>query len=201
MTEQLKLIDEPDYDPNLSQWFTPMPLAQKIMREWGELFVGRVVLEPSAGRGDLVRSAAMLAAGVIAIEIDERWSAECIRRVGAHLPIERKVSVITGDFFDHLGLAEEADIALMNPPYENGADLRFLLAVLEAVGEAVCVLRSDALAGVGRHEKLWSKYFLRRLAILPRRPAFSGQSGAQSDFCVTYIADEPGPQSIEWWLL
>lgn len=199
MNDQLKLLDEPDYDLQLSQWFTPPELAKKIVSEWLDLFAGRNVVEPSCGRGDLLFVVEGVARSVLAVEIDEGWC----DRLRAECEELQHVRVLNSDWFQvaRQCALDEYDIGLQNTPFEDEQDVAWLVSVLEKLGETVAVLRLDALATIVRHRKVWSKYHLRRLAILPRRPAFSGQPGAHADFCVTYITSEPGPQSVVWWLL
>ena len=204
VSEQTKLFDFPDYDPDQSQWFTSTELAERIVAEWSDLFRGRWSLEPTAGRGDLVQAVAPLARFVLAVERDPKWADECRRLVSQRVADPNRVRVWTGDFFDfarETGLARMCDLALQNTPFEDFLDVRFLEVVLELLGEAVAVLRLESLATIERFERVWGRAHLRRLAILPRRPAFSGQRGALSDFCFAYVSTEEGPQSIEWWLI
>lgn len=155
----------------LGQWFTPSWLAAETVRLVDVR--DRVVLEPSAGDGALVRAALDAGAtAVIAVELDpdmcarleQRFAGECVR-------------VVRGDFLtvstNHLG--REWTVIVGNPPYDKGADSLHLARIAqliewrESCGEeavyAALLLRTVALHSGGRFENVWSS-----LAVYAMRP-------------------------------
>ncbi len=111
---------------------TPMPLARKLV-ELAGLMSGRRVLEPSAGTGNLVRAIAGNAMGfdcckIVAVEqspaLVESLMEMRNRTVYAN---EETFRIVQNDFLEctpeELGLF---DAVVMNPPFENGADIRHI---------------------------------------------------------------------------
>lgn len=206
--DQVQLLDE-DYAPSLSQWYTRDRLARRIV-EWAfegvEPGLQLRIIEPSAGLGAFLRHIPKHHA-VTAVEIDPRRVAQ----LRADLP---HVEVIETDYLrwhDPRWMAPpRADLAIMNPPYENGADCAHIARALDHCARVVALLRSAALHGVDRWERIWSRAWLRRLAILARRPRFGGtQSGSPSgDYIIAEIVAhehrpnplEPVECTVEWWL-
>lgn len=200
MSEQLDLGTIAERKRSLSQWYTPPELAQRIVNEFEDLFVGRCVLEPSAGDGALVEPLFGVASKVHAIELDPSQAAYIMSDCTVD---ETAVTVTTGDFLKLPRFAKRYDVALMNPPFENGQDVAFVMKALEWCGEVVSILRLKALAGVRRKAELWDRVELARLCILSRRPAFSGQKGAMADFVVAHLRRPahpiPSRPWVEWW--
>lgn len=186
MSEQLTLVDAPEHDLELAQWHTPPDLANQIVDKWGDLLDGQYVLEPSAGGGTLVQAALdACASWVHAVELSPEWCNHLAQRfkVGLH-------EITCGDFLRVPLGPRRFDVALMNPPYNGGQDTAHLVRAMECARVVVAIVRLAALSGVERHEKLWNRVELIRLAILTRRPKFSGTSGsAKHDFAVVAFKD------------
>lgn len=160
----------------LSQWFTPRQLAESVAK-FACIADGDRVLEPSAGTGALATEAGLYTDDVFCVEIDP----DLMPGLNA-----LKFPALCGDFLTaDLG---QFDMALMNPPYEDGQDLAHVLWALKFAPRVVAIVLLGFLAGVERFDKLWSKHTLSRLGLLARRPRFSGSSmTGERDFCVVEI--------------
>lgn len=194
MNLSLQLVDTMPSDAHkqraLSQWYTPDWLAERLAT-WAPID-GKVVLEPSCGQGALLKHIVPRANSVVALDIDPDNVALCAAR---------GYDVRCGDYLTSL---THADIAVMNPPYENGLDARFVVKAVRECGEAIALVRLAFLAGLERRELVWSKLELARLAILSERPDFGGEHGAKTDFCAVHVrrpgaASEEHFPSVEWW--
>jgi predicted RNA methylase len=199
-----------------SQWDTAPELAAKMV-ELAELgFEGRRdrVLEPSAGTGAIVKAirAAAPKALITAHEIDPR-RVQQLRTL-----VERGVidHVVAGDFFE---MAEynppegqrAFDVSIQNTAYEGGADGRFLEHVMTLADRVVALLRTNALHGTDRYERVWSQcksggpWGVRDLVYLPSRPDFESiiaDGTARSDFVVVRLdRGFSGETRLDWWLL
>lgn len=114
---------------------TPPELAQR-MAELARLFSGARVLEPSAGTGALLQAITQAAEEILsgtrprvtAIEINPRLADELRRR---NFP---STIVHTGDFLETeaaiAALPDLYDRVLMNPPFNNGADITHIKLAL-----------------------------------------------------------------------
>lgn len=110
---------------------TPDALARKMV-EWAGLMAGRSILEPSAGTGNLIRAAVDQATGfdccrVTAIENNPALVSGLYamrdKFVGAN---ESNFRIIGADFLK-VTPTDLFDVILMNPPFENGADIKHIL--------------------------------------------------------------------------
>lgn len=167
---------EPPCEPALSQFDTPPPLAAALCELVSP--AGRVVLEPSAGRGNLVAAALDAgAARVIAVELDPVRCA-VLRDRFASAP----VMVIEGSFLDVrlADLARAPDVVLGNPPYDDGADTDHVAHMLTFLAERArlgLLLRTVFLHGQERRERIWSRVELRALEPVSARVKFGEESG------------------------
>lgn len=189
---------------SLSQWLTEPWLADVVAEIAG--VHGKRVLEPSCGDGELVRACLDVdAKSVTAVELDAKMANRAARRFAGN----RAVSVIASDFLT-LGSARLFDVAVMNSPYESGADAAHLEHALTLAPRAVAIMRLNALAGATRYERLWSRFDTRQVFVLPQRPDFGREArrvgmvstGAESDFVVVDVlarAPRAGSRpSMEW---
>jgi predicted RNA methylase len=151
---------------------------------------GKRVLEPSCGDGEIVR--ACLDAGaqcVSAVELDTDLARRAKQRFRGRIGF----GIVCKDFLAWEGL--ECDVATANTPYENGADAAHLEHMLRFAPRAVVVMRLNALAGTERYERLWSRFDVRAVYVLPQRPDFGREArrvglrstGAESDFVVVDV--------------
>lgn len=218
MNAQIELIEGTNRDVGLSQFFTPPELAAKVV-EWAvnhhwpdgsaraEGPRGPLrVLEPSAGNGALVRPLVAAGAEVLAVELDMRYHAE-LEQFGC--AVSSGMSFLGLDTIDTdvlVGISE-FDLCVMNPPYENGLDVAFILHALRFAPRVVGIFTDRILFGVERKEGLWSQVRPTRIAFQSRRPF----KGAQTDYVVAELVKreswelEREPQTwgadvrLEWW--
>jgi predicted RNA methylase len=180
----------------LDQFFTPPDLAARMV-EWAGVKSGMDTLEPSAGLGAIVKPLRATGAMVTAYEKDEGVFLELSRSV------PRGVLCLNEDFL-HSNGGRRWDVAVMNPPYSLGQDSRHVLKACGVADRVVVLGRVNLLAGVDHHLRIWSRCGLSRLAILTRRPQFSGPAdkgfGARHDMAVFEIRyGWSGSTAIEWW--
>ncbi|QDV43902.1 hypothetical protein Enr13x_37620 [Stieleria neptunia] len=114
--------------------FFPTPAAViEEMLERADIGQGHRVLEPSCGKGDIVQSVkrAQPDVGITAIELN-RTLEDVLSAKG--------IDATFGDFLEHEGAY---DRILMNPPFENGADIdhvRKAVDLLAADGRLVAIM-------------------------------------------------------------
>jgi predicted RNA methylase len=148
-------------DRSLSQWDTQPETARELVT-WAGVRPGDRVLEPSAGKGNVVRALMDAGASVTAIEIDRSRALLCGARAGCFL--EYAAVTPFGAF----------SVVVGNPPYERNLDLGFVLAGLRLAPRVVFVLRLAFLEGKERYARLWSKYQLAGLRVCSERERFEG---------------------------
>lgn len=187
----------------LSQWWTPPDIAARLVELAVDGLRFPAVLEPSAGSGVLVDAvlAARPMASITAVELDPAWAARLRERHGDG------VRLVEGDFLS--ATLAPAAVVVMNPPYENGLDGRFIERAMELAPRVVALLRLNALVGQERHERVWSRigrgWHLDHVAYLARRPQFlaAGEAtdGAKSDFVAVRLTQGRGRRKTrtEWW--
>lgn len=167
MQRKTKKTEEKTREELLSQFWTPVELALRIC-DWAELARGSRVLEPSAGAGAIVR-AMPKNVHVTAIEIDEVQVPE-LRRIE-----HPSLTVWHQNFLEYTGDGQEPfDVAVMNPPYEAGADGLHVAHALRVARRVVCLVRANFCWGAGRYQQVvrWSE--VTRRVVLVRRPKFWG---------------------------
>lgn len=192
----------------LSQWHTPVPLALR-MAKWagGALRLSRV-LEPSAGGGALVRAAIECDANptsITAIELDDGWA----KKLTATFTKTLGVTVESRDYLMRPARDHRYDITLMNPPYEDGLDGRFLEKAMNESDRVIALIRTVALNGDDRYKRVWRRcnaggdFAMIGLAVLANRPDFGGEHGAMADFVVVKLARRAlnlgTAAHVEWW--
>lgn len=231
MTGTLFNVDElaPRIDrANLSQWFTPIDLAKRVVEWCGLMRNIHRVLEPSAGMGRLVM--AIRDRGptphITAHELDPSWADHlrnlCYPPPGfrnddrgpyrACSPSDERppnLAVVEGDYLAAPPPEVRYDLCIQNPPYEGGLDGKFLEKAMAESDRVVAILRLVVLAGQERYRRVWShvgegrEWVMPGLAILSARPDFGGQDGAKADFCVVKLCRRElfndATTSIEWW--
>jgi len=127
---------------------TPPDLAEQMV-EAADLHAGQRVLEPSAGTGQILGTITHGHVPVlaVAIEINSRLvdMLRTQRQAGAYPSTE----IIEGDFLEQNGNLGKFDRVLMNPPFENGTDIKHIkhaLTFLKPGGRlvAICARFEDA---------------------------------------------------------
>jgi predicted RNA methylase len=195
----------------LSQWFTPDDVARRLV-EWSFKATPKVsfrMLEPSAGSGALVKH--MHARGfVTAVEIDPRYA----HSLAAQTP--GRVDVYCCNYLTHAAPISRYDLTIMNPPYEGGADGKFIEKAMNESENVVALCRLNVMVGLSRHERVWSrigvddgsgrKWCLARMAMFSSRPSFlvgDDESGSPiSDFVAVHLARHEEATvctQVEWW--
>lgn len=131
---------------------TPASLADRVCEAAG-LQDGHHVLEPSAGKGDLVEAALRAAPGckVEAVELASRL-ADLLRVRFADRPA---VTVHGADFLEWSVARPQVDRVVMNPPFEGYIDRRHVLRALRFLrpgGRLVSIMGAGALTMRGADE-------------------------------------------------
>ena len=114
---------------------TPPALAMRMTSEAG-IRPGHRVLEPSAGTGNLLREIARYSpAEVKAVEVSPRLAGLLTQTCAS-------VSVQCADFLERNGDLGKFDRIVMNPPFENGADIKHIthaLTMLKPGGRLIAI--------------------------------------------------------------
>lgn len=100
------------------QFYTPAAIAQMVIMA-ALVKPGDIVLEPSAGRGDIAGAAVVAGAAVDCVEIDPKNHAFLLE--------DRRYGVVRcGDFLDITPVGEYSAV-VMNPPFAGQADIRHVM--------------------------------------------------------------------------
>jgi adenine-specific DNA methylase len=150
----------------LGQWFTPPWLAEEVVA--CVPVAGRVVLEPSAGGGNIVHAALKAGAdAVIAVEIDPAMCTRLAERFASEVA-DGRVEIYCADFLTLDGLPAFETI-VGNIPYDDGADGDHLARIADLVAgthrEIGMLLRTVVMHSGDRFNRVWS-----RLAITQIEP-------------------------------
>lgn len=185
-----------DKKRELSQWYTPQPVANKLA-EWAlyEKYETKVVLEPCAGTGNIVRALSQFDINVLAVEYD-------LENIPHLKDIDNRVMVMPGDFLD-MSLPP-TDLTVMNPPYEHGQDVDFILKAFQSSKCVVSILRAVAFNSKKRWDRLWRFVDVHRVVHFVDRVF----KGAKQDYAIVEMTVRTTPrrrgekvsvESIEWW--
>lgn len=201
-----------------STWFTPMPIARRMV-SWAGSIQPRSILEPSCGSGNLIAACRerWTHATIAAVELDPFYVGNARDRFGDDF----RTSVYGGSFLDPPQIVDSFDLCVMNPPYEDGLDGKFLARAMDISDRVIALVRLAALVGQARTEAVWSRcrpdgdFVLRGLALFAGRPRFeAGRSigdredggSAKADFCVVKLSRRTEPERgvdvpthVEWW--
>jgi predicted RNA methylase len=187
--QQYLAMDGAELRRDLSQFFTPAWLAERVWTwAWKSTQAHRMrVLEPSAGRGALIRAtlndpATSRPAYVCAFDVDPSNIAalEELRQspaaAGCRFDV-RFESFIAAD------IDERFDLALMNPPFEDNQDVAFIEAASAHADRAVSICPARIEFSEGRSD-FWRWHDITRKVVLEKRPRFGGHTTGQTDFIV-----------------
>lgn len=186
---QQDLFGEPARDAAQSQWLTPPWLARRLVK-W--VATGARVLEPSCGTGNLI--AALLDSdprfAVIGLEIDHAMAVHASSRFAC----EDGVHILQGDFLEPLVLPT-LDVALMNPPFEANAHMRFVRRALEIVPAVVGIFPASFEYGQERDRELWAtRGAVTHRARLPERVDYGGGGCTSFDSVALRIVRREQPR-------
>lgn len=141
-------------------------------------------------------------ARVMAIEIDPHW-VRVLRERHDH-----ELAAVVQDDYLRRAMHDVAAV-VMNPPYEDGLDGRFLAHAMTHADRVAALLRVNSLTGQERHAQVWSRigsdWQLDGLAYMARRPQFSAAGvdvgHAQHDFCAVRLLRTPKRRKceVQWW--
>jgi hypothetical protein len=194
----LAAVDDaaPKGDPEASQWFTPPDLATRIVH-WSGATQGMHVLEPSAGIGRLVDPLIASGCHVLAIEKDRRLFDRILGGVNLSAWCEDFLAAKVWPY----------DLAVMNPPFEDGQAEAHVMRALEWAPRVVALLPAAFTGGKARYSQVWRHVRLQRLVHFTTRPSFGGDSSGSRDFAVFEFLRRKTPRqsgeadmaSVEWW--
>lgn len=132
---------------------TPYAIAKKMIEPYDDLIkAGAVVLDPSAGKGDLLKAAGYLIANdyrtkretkLLAVEIDPNLQA---------VLKQEKFRVIGDDWTKYSG-HYHFDIVLMNPPFADGAEHLLLAWERLTAGHIACLLNAQTIKNTHTSER------------------------------------------------
>lgn len=183
-TPYLPGLESAELRRDLSSFFTPPGLAACTWEFTARYVRPRTVIEPSAGRGALIR--AMLDSAypperVLAFDVDPENITELHRLQREH-PLGHVIEVRARDFLA-AEVTERLDAALMNPPYEDNQDVDFIAQALLWAPRAVSIVPSRIEHSEGRSD-FWARHDAPRRAVLELRPQFGGDKSPMTDFKV-----------------
>lgn len=181
-------------DPH-DRYFTAASLAERIAR-WARIPAGGSILEPSAGHGALLVAAQRYGGAspepwFVAVE-QQPDQVKVLDRLRLEWP-ERKLTVVQGDFpkltLADLGQEAPFDLALMNPPFSDGADGQHVAHALRLSRRVVALVRTNFEHTARRwHECLVRARITRKAVLVSRPPPFDGPGDLgqtpQSDYVV-----------------
>ena len=198
---QLTIVEAgPEQNPELSQWFTSPEIAREMVRMAAQFLRMRPdarVLEPSAGRGNLVRAVLEVAplAHVDAIDIDPRWGST-LSALGPN------VTGATVDYLERPAPAKRYHLAITNPPYDGGLEAAHLAKMLNECDRVIALLPARSLHGLERWTRVWSRFrsewWLREKVHLVRRPKFGEGGGSDEIVLLDMHRGCPGECRVRW---
>lgn len=127
------------------QFDTPLSIAARVIHEAG-IASGMMVLEPSAGIGNIAVAAIGNGGIVHTVEIDPERNAKLVMRIAAsHAPAAQHC---TGQHADFLSLDPNPvyDRIVMNPPFAKQADIKHVLHALKFLkpdGKLVAIMSAS----------------------------------------------------------
>lgn len=205
---QITLGEQVEQRRDLSQFYTSPELAIRLWRWMWEAHAQDepiTVLEPSAGRGALLRAMIELEVPVdrvVAYDIDQlntTYLAIAFRNTFPAFEVRGR---------DFLADPEpgEFDFAVVNTPFEDNQDVAFADRYLRVARVCGGIFASRILHSEGRAE-FWRWTDIYRMVVLSRRPHFGGQHSARTDFCLLDLRrrafarrqGQPTITQMEWW--
>jgi hypothetical protein len=204
---QASLFGVRERDPALSQWWTPPRLAEALvdlvdalLRDGERRGYTVSALEPSAGRGNLVREVRRRStrARITAVEIDPRYESD-LHQAGAS-------RVVLGDYLEQPSPRHRCHVAVANPPFDGGVEGAHLAKMLDEARRVVAVLPSRSLYGRARYDQLWRRFdpaspdrdwYVRGETRCIARPRFA-DGGGKDEISLVDLQRAPGPCDVRW---
>lgn len=204
---QLSIVEAgPEQDPALAQWFTPPEIAREMVRmaaSWLRMRPDARILEPSAGRGNLVRAVLEVnpRARIDAVEIDARWQSS-LEGLGPNVRVD------ICDYLERPTPAQRYQLGTTNPPYDGGEESAHLAKMLDECDRIIALLPARSLHGAERHRRVWSRFrgewWLREQVHLVRRPKFGPRNkdgcygGSDEIVLLDMHRGVPGDCRVRW---
>lgn len=119
---------------------TPPEIAKKMV-EYADIETGQRILEPSAGTGNLITAveATGTRTDIVAVELNYGLAQVLNNGNGNKWGI---AEIVQGDFLEQNGNLGKFDRIIMNPPFENGSDIKHIrhaLTFLKSGGRLVAL--------------------------------------------------------------
>lgn len=194
----------PERDP-FDRYFTHHKLAQRIA-VWANIEPGMRVLEPSAGEGAFVKPLVGLGALVTAVELHPEQLAKL-----RELDVAHGFRLIQSDFLTWRP-DTPFDLAVMNPPFSDGADGTHVAHALRYADRVVVLVRTNFEHTAARWFSCMQRArVLRKVVLVNRPPPFGGpgdrNEGPMSDYVVLELERReneraPGEAdlvAVEYW--
>lgn len=158
------------------------------------------MLEPCAGDGAFVEPLLDAGARVIANDLDPRFCEHLREQFGDRSNL---VDVVQSDFLGNGWVPDTFDLVATNPPYENGQDTEHLYKATQVGTRVLALMRTPALHGVERYNRIWRRVTVARVLVFVRRPSFflggDATDGPRHEFCAVLIdRNHTGPAEIDW---
>jgi hypothetical protein len=158
-------------------YFTPPQLAQLIVEEIGPFISTKgedfSALEPGCGNGSFLD--ALAAYGVqdrLGVELVPAYAAEC--RAKGH-------EVLEADYLTWQPPEGRPSLIIGNPPFRlMEAFIDHSLEIVADGGVVAFLCRLNFLGGTNRFQRLWSQRPPSHVFVLPARPGFTADGGADS---------------------
>lgn len=216
MSDQLSIVEAgPECHPELSQWFTDPRLARQLVDLIGEdldelvdacaesVEFGQIrVLEPSAGRGNLVRAVLDRCgdwAWIDAVDIDPRWAPDLAG-------LGHTVHVDIVDYLARPAPAALYHFGVCNVPFDGGEEGAHIAKMLDECERIAALLPTRSLHGAERYAQIWHRFdarrperdwYIRQEARCTLRPKF-GERGGTDEIVLLDLSREPGPCLPGW---
>jgi len=157
---------------DLDQWYTKPDVAEAFIK-WCRVTPEDRILEPSCGEGGLIL-AMPNHDNVRAFDIDDS-KVEIVRAKCPRVRVEAR---------DYMSWEadEQFDVVIMNSPYRNELDAKFIERATHHAPRVCGLVRSVFLNGDKRSKLCHDHVIYTRVQPLKDRPEFGGDSGPKTDF-------------------
>src|SRR5690625_4776936 len=193
----------PTRDTSLSQWFTPAHIADHMVALANVHLRGRSdlrILEPSSGRGNLIRAIkarAVMGCHIDAVELDERYREELEAL---------DVNVHIGCYLEPPAPPKPYHIVFTNPPFDPGIECAHIEKMLGEALRIIALLPARSLHGAERFRRIWSRvgkgkpgegWWMREAIHFVTRPKFA-DAGGTDEIVIVDLQRVPGDCKVRW---